>query len=125
MECDTKMRKIEHLNKINATFINGDRNETTETFNFIEGINDKVLQLKNDNLNKIVNLSVCLKSFFVSRLGEDWLKNDFVNFLDSDEITPLLIDKTQKAISEKKLLLSENEKLKQQIEDLKNENENK
>ena len=119
------MRKIEHLNKINATFINGDRNESIDNFNFIEGIDKKITQLKNDNLNKIVNLSVCLKAFFEHKIGSEWLQNDFKTFLDSDEIIGLLIDKTQKAVSERKLLLSENEELKLQIEALKNENQNK
>ena len=117
------MRKIEHLNKINATFINGDRNESIDNFNFIEGIYKKVTQLKNDNLNKIVNLSVCLKAFFEHNLGSEWLQNDFKTFLDSEEIKGLLIDKTQKAVSERKLLLSENEELKLQIERLKNQND--
>jgi len=117
------MRKIEHLNKINATFINGDRNETPENFNFIEDINSIINQLKDDNLNKIVNLSVCLKAFFEHKIGSEWLQNDFKTFLDSEEIKGLLIDKTQKAVSERKLLLSENEELKQQIERLKNQND--
>ena len=92
-------------NKQNVTFVSGI--EGNKNYVFINDIQKKWKQIKEENPNKIINLSECFKLFIIDNIGEDYLKR-FKDFVFDDRLLTLLESKQQRAISlsrEKDLLI--------------------